>query len=367
MTLAAGCGSGGSSGGSAAPSSGAGSSGAPRDSGSFLSFTQAKAQWQAAQAPVKWNGPTTPAKAAANKKIVILACPLTLQGCSVATDSVEAAAQDLGWTTKVLEVTDSYAAQFNVGLTQNPDAIISIGFPASSLPSAGLATAKAKHIPIVDINGDCAVGPQGCDATQSFSESDMGRLQGLAVMMATSGHARILSFIDNELSDGYQNNAYTIAWLRAHCGGCTVLATSNFLSANVGTTLGAQTVALVRKYPDANTILTPYDPVAGVQVPALLNAGLGSRIKLVSNIGLKPNLQFVAQNSVQVADVANALDWGSWAAVDKVIRLLSKQPLPPENVPLKIMTQSNAPKSGIWNDDGVNFKAQYLKLWGVRG
>ena len=216
IALAAGCSSGGNSGGSAAPSASPLSSAVRPGTGSFLSLAQARAQWLAAQAPVKWHGPITAAKAPAGKKIVVLACPLTLQGCAVATNSVQEAARDLGWTTKVLEVTDNYAGQFNVGLTQNPDAVISIGFPASSLPSAGLAMAKAKHIPIVDINGDCTVGPNGCDATQSFSESAMGRLQGLALMMATNGQARILSFIDNELSDGYQNNAYTIAWLKTH-------------------------------------------------------------------------------------------------------------------------------------------------------
>jgi hypothetical protein len=70
---------------------------------------------------------------------------------------------------------------------------------------------------------------------------------------------------------------------------------------------------------------------------------------------------------VQIADVANALDWGTWAAMDKIVRLLNKQSLPPENVPLKIMTKANAPKSGNWNDDGVDFKGKYKALWGATG
>jgi hypothetical protein len=49
------------------------------------------------------------------------------------------------------------------------------------------------------------------------------------------------------------------------------------------------------------------------------------------------------------------------------VRLLLKKPLPPENSPLKLMTESNAPKSGIWDDDGVDFKSEYKKLWSVGG
>ena len=331
---------------------------------SYLTLAQAKAQFTLASAKVKWNGPTTPALAAKGKKVAIISCPLFLQGCTVATNSVEAAATALGWTYVDIPVTN-YPENFNTALTSNPDVIISIGFPAAALPAVGLAAAKAAKIPVVDINGDCAVGPTGCDASQSFSEKAMGRLQGLALMVVMKGNVRLLSFIDNELSDGYLNNQYTIAWLKLHDKGFKLLSTTTLLEANSASLIASLTVAAVRKNPTANSLLTPYDPIAGIQVPALANAGLGKKITVVTNIGLTQNLQWVARNYVQRADVANELDWTGWAAMDKAIRFLDGQPQVQENVPLKIMTSANAPKNGAWNDDGVNYMAKYKALWGL--
>jgi ABC-type sugar transport system substrate-binding protein len=333
-------------------------------SSQYLTLAQATAQFNIASAPVKWHGPTTPAAAPKTEKVAILSCDLELQGCVVATDSVEAAATALGWTYVDIPVTN-YSENFSTALTDNATVIISIGFPATALPAVGLATAKSDKIPVVDINGDCAVGPTGCDASQSFSEKAMGRLQGLALMVLEKGKVHLLSFIDNELSDGYLNNQYTIAWLRTHDKGFKLLSTTTLLEADSGATLSSLTVAAIRKNPTANCILTPYDPIAGVQVPAIADAKLGSKITVVSNIGLTQNLQWVAKNYIERADVANELDWTGWAAIDKAIRLLDNQTQVAENVPLKIMTKSNAPSNGKWNDDGVNYVANYKALWGV--
>ncbi len=358
----AGCGSSSSS----SSSSGSSSSSSSSSAGN-AQLTAAKTAWQDAQKPVAWNGPTAPAKAKRGMNLVILDCSLSLQGCAVAGMNAQQAASALGWSSKLIEVSDAttYAQKFQTALTQNPNAILTIGFPAAVLPKGPLAQAKAKGIPIVDLNGFCDVGKVGCDASQDYNLAALGRLQGLALMVATNGNLNLLSYIDNELSSGFKNNAATIAYLKANCSTCQVVQQSSFLTANLASSFPQQVVSDVRTHANANAILLPYDPVAGLVVPALLNAGLSGRAKVVSNIGLKQNLQWVSQNKVQVADAANALDWGTWAAMDDIVRLLNKQPLVSENVPLKLMTPANAPKSGIWDSDGVDFRGKYKALWGV--
>lgn len=330
-------------------------------------MTTAKAAYEKGQATVSWNGPTEPAKAQPGKKIVILNCSLSLQGCAVAAQNAVEAAKALGWTSKSIEVSDAttYGQKFQTALTQNPDAILTVGFPAAVLPKGPLAQAKAKGIPVVDLNGFCDVGKTGCDASEDYDLNKMGEYQGLALMNLTGDKLKLLSYIDNELSSGFKNNAATIAWLKQNCSNCQVVQQSNFLTADVAGKFPQQVVADVRKHPEANAILLPYDPVAGLVVPALANAGLSNKILVVSNIGLKQNLQWVSQGHVEKNDVANALDWGTWAAIDDVVRLVNKQKLVPENVPLKIMTQSNAPSSGTWDSDGVDFRSKYKSLWGV--
>jgi ribose transport system substrate-binding protein len=363
--IAAGCGS---SDDSSSTSTAASTTSSSSSSGAASTdLTAAKADWQKAQQAVQWNGPTEPAKAKPAINLVILDCALSLQGCAVAGENAQAAAKALGWKSKLIEVADgsTYGPKFQTAMTQNPDAILTIGFPAEALPKAGLAKAKAKNIPIVDLNGFCTVGPNGCDASQNYDLAEMGRLQALSLIVATDGKLKLLSYIDNELSSGFKNNASTISYLKAHCNTCEVVQQSNFLTADLAGKFPQQVVADARKHPDANAVLLPYDPVAGLVVPAIINAGFASRLKVISNIGLKQNLQWVAQNKVEVNDVANALDWGTWAAVDDVVRLLNKQQLVDENVPLKIMTPDNAPKNGIWDSDGVDFRSKYKALWGV--
>ena len=358
VLLLAGCSSSSSSSTAAAPSASA--------TGASSELTKATADWQQAQGPVSWNGPTQIVKAKPGINLVILDCALSLEGCSIAGANAQEAAKALGWKSKVIEVADgsTYGAKFNTALTQNPDAILTIGFEASSLPKDGLAKAKAKHIPIVDFNGGCTVGPKGCDASQIYDVNELGRLQALALMVATGGKLNLLTFTTNELGSGHINNEATVAYLKANCTNCVVNDT-NFLLGDLATKFPAQLVSAIRTHPGSNAVLLPFDPIAGIAIPAILNAGLGSQIKIVTNIGLKQNLQWVSQGHVQVADVVNALDWGTWAAIDTVVRLVNKQPLQNENVPLKLMTKANAPANGIWDHDGVDFKSKYKTLWGV--
>jgi ribose transport system substrate-binding protein len=336
-------------------------------SGGSKELTTAKAEWKKGQQPVTWNGPTEPAKAKAGINLVILDCSLSLQGCAVAGENAQEAAKALGWKSKLIEVADGsqYGPKFQTALTQNPDAILTIGFPAEALPKEALAKAKSQKIPIVDLNGFCEVGPEGCDASQNYDVAELGRLQALSLMVETDGKLKLLSYITNELSSGFRNNAATISYLKENCSTCEVTQESNFLLADLAGKFPQQVVADARKNPDANAVLLPFDPVAGLVVPAIINAGLDDKLKVLSNIGLKQNLQWVAEDKVQFNDVANALDWGTWAAVDHIVRLLNKQDLVVENVPLKIMTPENAPKDGIWDSDGVDFRSKYKALWGV--
>lgn len=329
-------------------------------------LAKATTAWTAAQGPVAWNGPTQVVKSRSNVNLVILDCALSLEGCSIAGTNALAAAKALGWKAKLIEVADgsTYGAKFNTALTQNPDAILTVGFEASSLPKDGLAKAKAKKIPVVDFNGGCAVGPSGCDASQTYNVPEMGRLQALALMVATGGKLNLLTFTTNELGSGHLNNEATAAYLKANCSTCVVKDT-NFLLGDLATKFSAQLVSAIKTTPGANAVLLPFDPIAGIAIPAILNAGLGSQIQLVTNIGLKQNLQWVAQGHVQVADVINALDWGTWAAMDIIVRMVNGQPQQAENVPLKLATKANAPVSGVWDHDGIDFIAKYKALWGV--
>ena len=81
-------------------------------------------------------------------------------------------------------------------------------------------------------------------------------------------------------------------------------------------------------------------------------------------------LSLYVATSVQAADgeVGASSNWGGWAAVDQLVRLLAGQPpldIMEENQPEHIFVKSNAPADGVLDFQKIyDYKGKYLELWG---
>jgi ABC-type sugar transport system substrate-binding protein len=134
----------------------------------------------------------------------------------------------------------------------------------------------------------------------------------------------------------------------------------------VATTLGQQTVGYLQSHPEVNYVVGPFDPAAAFMVNAIAQAGLGDRVKLLSQLGDEQNLDFIRNNRVQVADCAFDNTYLGYAVIDQSIRVLNGQPvIEPngENVPFQMLDATNLPPPGSDWHASYDYKSAYLKLW----
>jgi ribose transport system substrate-binding protein len=83
------------------------------------------------------------------------------------------------------------------------------------------------------------------------------------------------------------------------------------------------------------------------------------------------NLQLIKDDKVQRVCIADPRDWEAWATVDTANRLMQGQPAVAQTIPVRLFDKSNVDdltpqdlKDG-WQG-GVDYKAHYLKMWGVQ-
>ena len=355
---------GGSSTGSAAkntPAPGAGTS-----AGSGAGLAQYQQLVESGQAAVTWAGPSQPAKAPAKKSLTVVTCTQALEGCKLLTAGAVNAAKVVGWSTRVIDVTDptKYDQALQTAIAQGASGIVLTGVDQRLVPG-GLKAAKSKNVPVVSLFQNNMPGPDGVDVEVSPDFVREGKLLAAAMITDHQGKVNVLFMPDQEFSLPVAVLKTVKSELQA-CSACTVKFAPeiNFTAATLGTTLPGRVVAALRNDSSINSLLVGFDPPVTQVIPGLRAAGLGSNVKFYSQLGTTAALSFIADGNVMTADVGASNEWGGWGAVDEVIRLLNKQPTVPENVPVVLLTKQNLPPKGqpfVGLESG--FKDKYLALW----
>lgn len=318
----------------------------------------------------KWNGPTQPVPPPKHLSVAIIECDATLGGCRVPAEGAAEAARKLGWSAQVLDG-QGQSQRFNQlmsnAVAQGVNAIIADGIDPN-LASQGLAAARAKGIPTISLSEGAAPSPKGFNIDISGNTSQLGTDLGSYVVAKSGGKANVLQLADNEYVTAMnQTNAFRKVMEK--CGGCTLQPTMNFISSDVSTSLQGRLISYLQTHPGINWIDSPYDPaVTGAICPALQRAGLANKIKVVSMLGLQANLQLIQKQQCQVVDATWPQLWNGWAGVDQLIRILDKKPTftpADENLPLVLLDREHMPPNGDYEGGNVDFRAHYLKLWGL--
>ena len=328
-----------------------------------------EAEVAAATGKLVWAGPTEPSAAPKDIHLVMLLCPIAFEGCNVAANAGKEVAEALGWKLTQIEVTDpaTLPANFQRALNIGADAILIEGFSDALYPKDLVLEAKKQGIPIVDQAGDLTPKEDGVDYSETIDAIALGRLMANVIMLDTDFAAKLITYETEEYPAAVTYQREAVSWMQQNCPDCEVILTQQFVGSQVGSTFEASTVADVRNNPSANAVLSPFDAFTAFQIPALQAAGLCEQVGVYSYSANQVNVQWVAEENCQAATVSNNIPWSTWAAVDNIIRLLNGQPVQEQNVPMKLFTPANAPSDGVWTADmdGVNYQAEYLKLWGL--
>jgi ribose transport system substrate-binding protein len=322
-----------------------------------------------------------PVKVPTGIKLATVSCAAVVRGCVRPVQEAGIIAKELGWSVTAYDgqgtpkgandaVEQAVAGGANVILTGGVD---------PSFIAGGFKAANAAHVLIASMSQGVGPSPGGYAFDIGADYTLLGDMIGDYVIADSDAKAVMLPFDDKSFASALAFVAGAVDTVRA-CNTCSVLPRQYFVSTDISTTLGPRAVDLVRSNPKITYIDGDYDPAAAGIVPALANAGLKGKVKVVGGLANSQNLQYVKSGFVQTADAGFDNQYMGYMAIYQVARLLDKMPLwttPGESrpqyiysghVPVRLFTTQSPPAStaDYVATDTLNYVPKMRALLGLK-
>jgi ribose transport system substrate-binding protein len=344
----------------------------------------AQAAVLAALKPTTFSAPGPPVDVAKVKKsgksIWLVTCGAGNLYCAQVAQGAQAAAKVAGVPMKVYvaQAPTDDATGIEEATAQGAGAIALIAVDPPTV-AAQLAAARAKGIKIISLDNTDSSSPPlpGTDANVTPSFTYEGQLNADYAVAKDGGdvHAYCMTtpeyVVTTLFCNGFKNQLLQLAPNATVSTGVYPVAT---IPTNVPTGLQAK----LRSDPSINVVMCGFDFACQYAVPAIAQLGKSGTVWAGTQTGqLSPNLKWVQQGYIQLADVGIPSEWKGWATVDQAMRLMAGQ-APAANgggVPVKLFTHeylAAQPSSVLANDNsaygtdgGQLYQQVYEKLWGV--
>jgi len=325
---------------------------------------------------------TTARPAATNKFVVIISAGQSSISSSVPVDAAAAAAQAIGWRSTILDgklQPSTYGGLVSQAIALGANGILLDGIDCNQVRGP-LEQAKARHIVVIPLYAyDCndptenAGGPLfsavvNFDNLPSkqlgyFAES-YGRGQADYIIAQSHNKANVLVLNDPE----FTVLKYTAAGFNdqiAHSGGSKVVATLNFLAADLGAKLQQEIQAELLQHPNINWIKSPYTYATILGVVPALGAYPKGKYNVMGGEGFQPELADVSGGSVTAA-MAISSQWVGWATIDTMNSVFTHKKVSLSGIGWQLVDAThNLPPDGNLVPK-ENYQAAYEKAWGVK-
>lgn len=358
-------------------SSAAGTTTTPTASSSEADLSKFQSMVDATMKPqTQWQGPTDPVTPPKNINLALVTCAGVVAGCVQPAEEAAKAAKSLGWKTTIYDGKGDPTVQSRVvtqAVNGGATAILLAGVDPTAIQSA-MAAAKAKNIPVGSMTqGIAPTGGLSFDIGANYQKA--GEVAGAWIVVDSKGKAVVLPTNDKEFKSTLALIDGAIATIK-ECGGCKLKSTEFFVAQNIGNGLGDRIAQKLRSNPDVNYVIGAFDPAVSDMVPAIQNAGLADKVKIISNVGLEQNLGFIRDGKVQAADIVFDNQYVGYAGIDQMSRVLTKKPLSKssgetdpryiynENVPYGLVTKENVGDPKKPYRAGFDTVARFNQLWG---
>jgi ribose transport system substrate-binding protein len=337
----------------------------------------AKQVLESATQPQTWHGPTSSPKPAKNIFVIDIPCAQSAVGCARPGNGFLAAAKTMGWRTQLIDPEgdpQKVQAAVQQAIQLHANAVFMPGGSIATIGASLMAKARAAGVQMVTQGGsDQTVTPTTWSVNVNNDYSETSPALAAYVTAQSDGKAQVLMINDSEYPE--VNSGYNTfkAKLAAWCPGCSVAAQLNLSIVDLQTTFPAQVQSVLQAHPNINWIYVGYDFIGTQVITAVDQLGLASKIHLVGADGNPQNLEAVKSGNVESASYARGMEMIGWAAVDELNRIFNHQPLvkdangwESENYPQELIDSSNLPSNvtADW-DSGIDYQAEYKKLWGI--
>jgi ribose transport system substrate-binding protein len=359
----------------ASPSSGSSSAAAAQGSGNAGSGTQSLVKQDLA-VPAQFTDSAPPVTGVAKVKGgKILYVPISLQiGVFQSTlASMQQAASHVGITVSGCDGKfgpAGAAACVNQALAEHVNAVVLDNIPVV-LIGQGLHQLEAAHIAVLE---DQANPTPGNDQLAYLNLGGVTVIDSMADWIAADSGGKADALII-EQNDTPQQVAYVnddlLPEFKKTCPACKtkVIAMATDQLHNLPTQVET---ALVQD-PSVNYVVSEFDSNVPYVVQGLKNSPLAGKVKIAGALGDISSLQRV-KSGQQAYDALASVEFGGWAYIDDVLRMLTGMPPatsinPPwrafdaSNVGSVTVSAANVADDGIFG--GNTYSKVFLKLWGV--
>lgn len=338
-------------------------------------LTQAKAQVQAATAPVtQWQGPTTGPSIAKNKTVIFIASDMKNGGVLGVVDGMKEAANAAGWKLDVLDgagsVNNQLAALKNA-IARQPDGIVIGGWNPNV---AKILLKKAKKYGI-DIVAWHATPNLGADKKYNIfynvtsNSDDIAKLSALLAVANSNGKAKVVILTDS-LYEIALHKAKVMQDVIKQCKGCEVLEFIDTPLADTASRMPQLTFNLLQKYGDTlDYALAINDLYFDFMAPSLKAAKVVKPYNISAGDGSVTAYQRIRNNNHQLATVPEPLNLQGWQLVDELNRAFHKQAPSGFVTPVHLVIKENVQYDGgdkNTYDPQNNYRQAYKTIWGVK-
>jgi ribose transport system substrate-binding protein len=327
--------------------------------------------------PPSWGGPTQPVTPKNGLKVADVLAGAQFEGVQLTARGIKDGGTAMSWKVTNYDgkgTVDGQSAAIKQAVSARPDVIVLNSIDPRPVQGA-LKLAAAAKIKVVSGLGAyddpnpklnfSGVAPE-FDVMSDFHK--MGVAAADWIIADSKGKAHVLAFVDTEYPSNVLFNQGVQDELKAQCPGCAVEANVEHIAADAATKLGPNTVTELRRHPNVNYVVPSSDPFVTTHVTSVKQAGMQSRVKVISVGGFSPNMEMVRKQDVQLATVALDAEYVGWATDDQIARATSGKPLSApvgENVPIALVTHNNAGSGSGPFKVPYDYKSEFKKIWGV--
>lgn len=338
--------------------------------------------------------PTSAPKPPPGKKIWVIACSTAAEGCSTPANAAADAGRKLGWTMTVQDGKldpNVYNQLIRGAIAAKVDGLVLESVDCGPVAAAIKQATDAGIKVVGSVASDCNQKYVGGQAEFTAQVSYCAQ--------PTSDEAKLESCYESFLNNEYAGNManYTIAQLNgkanvivmqeddtlqarivgtayqsalAQCSGCKVHVIPFTGQDLIDGNLQAKAAAALQKFPNADTVMIPYDAAGllGVSAAVKTAQAQGRALQMIGAEGLSGAIAQIKSGQGQTFATGAPIQWWGWSAIDAMIRAFAGQPQVDEGIGVQAINKDhNLPTATPYYNGNQNtdWKANYLKIWGV--
>jgi ribose transport system substrate-binding protein len=246
-------------------------------------------------------------------------------------------------------------------------AIVVEGIPTGSITQP-LADAKTAGIPVIKILDNVPQLPTTSSyaGEVTYCYACIARLEADWTIANGHGNVNTVTYWNIGTASGpFINSAMKAEYARL-CPATCHISLESLLISNWATDLPTMTASDLIHQPAYNYFAPSYSDMLTLMAPSAKS----SKAAAISFGVDTPTLTLLKKKDFAKALVGASATWTGWAVADQTLRILvGKSPVANENIPIRLFDSANigtinvsAPEASWF---GVNFQADYLKLWKI--